>query len=91
MAIELLWIIPIVAAALLILMIVLTIQQGKNNEQSNGNNISLKEEVEQYNRGVTLAKEPINPSSESRLSEIEKTIQLWFQLSLEIIDGKYLH
>ena len=76
MAIELLWIIPIVAAALLILMIVLTIQQGKNKDQNNTTDFNLKEEVDQYNRGVKLKRGSISPSSETRLSEIEKTIQL---------------
>ncbi len=76
MSIELLWIIPIVAAALLILMIVLTIQQGKNNESNNPNNFNLKDEVDQYNSGYNPKKEVASSSSESRLREIEKTIQL---------------
>jgi regulator of replication initiation timing len=76
MSIELLWIIPVVAAALLILMILLTIQQSKGNELDGSNTYDLKREVDEYNSGVKERNEVIPHSSESRLSEIEKTIQL---------------
>ncbi len=74
MSIELLWIIPIVAAALLVLIIVLTIQEKKNTTRVGSGKLDLKREVDEYNRG--LNNNSLSDASESRLIKIENTIQL---------------
>ncbi len=76
MSIELLWIIPIVAAALLVLVISLSLQQ---KSESKAQDIrDMQKEVEEYNQGISVVKESsvTTDSSETRLREIENTIQL---------------
>ncbi len=76
MSIELLWIIPIVAIALLILMLVLTNQQSNVKKLEQEEREKLKREVDAYNRGGGVASNPVMPTAETRLKEIEGTIQL---------------
>lgn len=73
MSIELLWIIPIVSAAMVILILIFNLQK-KNYADSGLRN--LKREVEEYNTGIADNKGAQIMSEESRLNKIENTIQL---------------
>jgi len=72
MTIELLWIVPVIAVTIFFLIIALNHQKKNKNGKRD-----LHKEVEEYNRGASQStnKELIR-LSETRLNEIEKTIQL---------------
>ncbi len=74
MSIELLWIIPIVAAALLVLVVALSLQQKNEVTQASRDVLNMKREVEDYNRGISLEKKVHSEPSDARLREIENTI-----------------
>lgn len=76
MSIELLWIIPIVAAALLVLMLALSLQQNEKDQGEDTDISDLNREVVEYNRGVTIDKKVLSDTAETRLGEIEGTIKL---------------
>lgn len=76
MSIELLWIIPIVSAAVVILIVVVNIQKGKEDTTGDAYIRDLKREVDEFNRGVPVDTKLPLISEENRLSKIESTIQL---------------
>ena len=73
MSIELLWIIPIVSAAMVILILLFNLQK---KGRANSGFRDLKREVEEYNTGIADNKRSQLISEESRLNKIENTIQL---------------
>jgi len=73
MSIELLWIIPIVSAAMVILILIFNLQKKKYEDSGSRD---LKREVEEYNTGIAAVRGGQNISEESRLNKIEGTIQL---------------
>lgn len=75
MSIELLWIIPIVAAALLVLVLVLSLQKSEN-VIVDFDDRDLDREVFEFNTGQVGNPEAGTKKSETRLRKIEGTIQL---------------
>lgn len=74
MSIELLWIVPIVAAALFVLIVALNFQKSGHNAV-NGER-DLNREVEEFNNRVGIDKEILQNLTSTRTNGIEKTVQL---------------
>lgn len=75
MSIELLWIIPAVAAAVCALAI-WAASQKKPGGIDEGGSTDLDREVEYFNRGDTVEEQTRSSGSQSRLGEVENTVQL---------------
>jgi hypothetical protein len=71
MSIELLWLIPVIAAAFLVPIIVFSHQKKPHGTEFDRNSQNLAREVERYNEGGLP---PSSGPAEKRLSEIEVTI-----------------
>lgn len=74
MSIELLWIIPIVAAALIVLVVALSLQQKSEVTQASRDVLNMKRAVADFNRGISPEKKVHSEPSDARLREIENTI-----------------
>ncbi len=76
MSIELLWIIPIVAASILVLVVALNLQEKADSAAGSNKERDLKREVDAFNQGLPTESRLFAGQSETRLRDIENTIQL---------------